>query len=178
VENIRLTNDHRRTLVNLIVASGMAASLTEVNKREHQLAEKVRNRAYTAKDREVMETLPKGWLEERETIQLQVGESYTELHFSDATRMKADTGRCVIVLPARDELAAEIVQWQRDKTKHNEARDKLKDNTRAVINSVGSVRKLLEVWPEARVFTEQVKLTKPQLPALPIAALNKQLGLP
>lgn len=49
----------------------------------------------------------------------------------------------------------------------------------AVLNSVTTDTKLIEIWPEAVAFIPAAeKANTPQLPALPIADLNKMLGLP
>lgn len=49
----------------------------------------------------------------------------------------------------------------------------------AVLNSVNTDKRLVEVWPEAVAFIPAAeKAATPQLPALPIAELNKLIGLP
>lgn len=49
----------------------------------------------------------------------------------------------------------------------------------AVLNSVNTDKRLVEVWPEAVAFIPAAeKSNTPQLPALPIAELNKLIGLP
>ena len=51
----------------------------------------------------------------------------------------------------------------------------------ATLASVGTISKLVDVWPEARVFAERYKVDGEQkaiLPAIPRAELNDVLGLP
>lgn len=49
----------------------------------------------------------------------------------------------------------------------------------AVLNSVTTDKKLIEIWPEAVAFIPAAeKANTPQLPSLPIAELNKLIGLP
>lgn len=58
-------------------------------------------------------------------------------------------------------------------------REQLTVSVMAVLNSVSTDKKLIEVWPEAVAFIPAAeKAATPQLPALPIASLNKMIGLP
>lgn len=58
-------------------------------------------------------------------------------------------------------------------------RDALRLKIRAVLNSVTTVKKLLEVWPEAKeLLPAQLEEARVQLPAVQTASLNAELGLP
>lgn len=49
----------------------------------------------------------------------------------------------------------------------------------SVLDSVTTDKRLIEIWPEAVAFIPAAeKANTPQLPALPIAELNKLIGLP
>lgn len=55
----------------------------------------------------------------------------------------------------------------------------LKAKIRAVLNSCTTVKKLLDVWPEAKeLLPEQLEEARPQLPAVQTADLNAAIGLP
>lgn len=58
---------------------------------------------------------------------------------------------------------------------------KAKRTAEATLSSVNTIAKLIDVWPEARVFAERYKVDgerKAILPAIPRAELNHVLGLP
>lgn len=58
---------------------------------------------------------------------------------------------------------------------------KAKRTAEATLGSVTTIAKLIDVWPEARVFAERYKVdgeAKAILPAIPRAELNHTLGLP
>ena len=58
-------------------------------------------------------------------------------------------------------------------------RDTLRLKVRAVLNSVTTVKKLLDVWPEAKeLLPAQLEEARVQLPAVQTASLNAELGLP
>jgi hypothetical protein len=61
------------------------------------------------------------------------------------------------------------------------AKETLKAQVRAAVNSVNTVKQLLDVWPEAKeLIPEQVLKPNPKkgLPSVPVADLNKAVGLP
>lgn len=68
---------------------------------------------------------------------------------------------------------------------HGEARDTLdrewnllRENAEAVINSVTTIKRLLEVWPEGWAYIENAEAARPiqsKLPAIPVPALNAML---
>lgn len=58
-------------------------------------------------------------------------------------------------------------------------REQLTVSLRAVLDSVTTDKRLVEVWPEAVAFIPAAeRAASPQLPALPIADLNRLIGLP
>lgn len=59
--------------------------------------------------------------------------------------------------------------------------EKASRTAKATLNSVTTIAKLIEVWPEARVFAEKYLVSGDQkalLPAIPRRELNNALGLP
>jgi len=76
-------------------------------------------------------------------------------------------------------LVEQLHAIDHDATALNSEIEQLKVSLWAVLNSVGTDKKLVEVWPEAVAFIPAAeKVSTPQLPALPIAELNKLIGLP
>lgn len=64
-------------------------------------------------------------------------------------------------------------------TELGKRRNDLKTQVRAVLNSCTTVKKLLDVWPEAKgLLPQQLEEARPQLPAVQTADLNAALGLP
>lgn len=58
-------------------------------------------------------------------------------------------------------------------------REQLTVSLNAVLDSVSTDKQLIAVWPEAVAFIPAAeRASSPQLPALPIADLNRMIGLP
>lgn len=84
-----------------------------------------------------------------------------------------------VTLPAGDPDGVLLDQIDYDAQTLKQEREQLTVSVMAVLNSVNTDKKLIEVWPEAVAFIPAAeKAAAPQLPALPIASLNKMIGLP
>lgn len=83
------------------------------------------------------------------------------------------------VIPTGNPFAEQLYAIDHDATALTSEIEQLKVSLNAVLNSVSTDKKLIEVWPEAVAFIPAAeKANTPQLPALPIAELNKLIGLP
>lgn len=84
-----------------------------------------------------------------------------------------------ITLEAEHPLTQQLFDIDHDSEALKQETEQLKLSLWAVLNSVSTDTKLVEVWPEAVAFIPAAeKASTPQLPALPIASLNKLIGLP
>lgn len=84
-----------------------------------------------------------------------------------------------VVFAADHPLVLQFGQLENRKADLTSKRATLKQQVQAVLASVTTVKKLLEVWPEAKeLLPQNVEGAKPQLPALPIADVNALIGLP
>lgn len=84
-----------------------------------------------------------------------------------------------VVFAADHPLVLQFGQLENRKADLKSKRGTLKQQVQAVLASVTTVKKLLEVWPEAKeLLPQNVEEAKPQLPALPIADVNALIGLP
>lgn len=109
----------------------------------------------------------------------------SEIHLNMAgVRVRAKLSKYSIA-PSSGTLLADnpLVQTWYDLRAEQEAAEKDHDNiraqVRATVEKFGSVKRLIEAWPEAKELLPAVlPEKKPQLPALAIADLNKLVGLP
>jgi len=84
-----------------------------------------------------------------------------------------------VVLLADDPLSIELHLIDADAEKLKSDKEQIIVSATAVLNSATTDKKLIELWPEAIAFIPAAeKAAKPSLPALPIAELNKMIGLP
>lgn len=74
---------------------------------------------------------------------------------------------------------AEILIQERNR--HNAAYNTAETQIHAALAAVGTVKRLIEAWPEVEPFAAkwlEDSPKKPQLPAIPVASLNAMLDLP
>lgn len=84
-----------------------------------------------------------------------------------------------ITLLADDPLTEQLYAIDHDDAALKSEREQLTVSLWAVLDSVTTDKRLVEVWPEAVAFIPTAeRAASPQLPALPIADLNRMIGLP
>lgn len=84
-----------------------------------------------------------------------------------------------VTLLADDPLTEQLYAIDHDATALKSEREQLTASLLAVLDSVTTDKRLIEVWPEAVAFIPAAeRAASPQLPALPIADLNRMIGLP
>lgn len=84
-----------------------------------------------------------------------------------------------VTLLADDPLTEQLYAIDHDAAALKSEREQLTVSLWAVLDSVTTDKRLVEVWPEAVAFIPAAeRAASPQLPALPIADLNKMIGLP
>lgn len=84
-----------------------------------------------------------------------------------------------VMLSSDDPLTEQLYALDHDADKLKAEIEQLSVSLWAVLNSVSTDKRLVEVWPEAIAFIPAAeKASTSNLPALPIADLNKLIGLP
>ena len=59
------------------------------------------------------------------------------------------------------------------------SRQQIKDNVQAVVYSVSTIKRLIEVWPEsAELIPTDVEVVRAGLPAINFENLNASIGIP
>lgn len=174
----RLTNASRDAICKKAIEHAFGKESAQLGAEREKLARDVYEDLYLIADRRRMQRLPKGWLPEVSSIQVQFGSSFTRLSFDKKVRIPSDDEhRCVKVYIATSELALRHADLRgREKAleaKRTEARAKV----RATLNSVNTLNRLHEIWPESKHFTTGISFEIPNLPAVPVKELNKLLGI-
>lgn len=84
-----------------------------------------------------------------------------------------------MTIEAGDQLVELLYAIDHDAAALKSEREQLTVSLRAVLDSVTTDKRLVEVWPEAVAFIPAAeRAASPQLPALPISDLNRMIGLP
>lgn len=203
----RLTNDYRRQLLVAITRRTYQPKFEELLQEGKELADRVYNSVYPKKDRELMESLPSGWVPESDCVALNMdgelrciywnGSLFGPYAWKAVDRMPHpfdrpnDLERRIaykhIWGRGRAQLKENAEEIRKDLIEFNDKLENLRDEyfdawrrAEAVLNSVSTVGKLLKIWPEIAEFVpeEWYCPRKANLPSLPIAQLNEILDLP
>lgn len=147
---------------------------------------------YSKKERDLMASLPTGWVGEASYGQVMIDGKVTQINFGynrpvphasaqDVHGTKPvsavlDEGHPYLLKREERRVAAEAHdQFNRD---YRERRNSLKVRIRAIIESVTTIKRLIEIWPEVVDFLpEEVSDPVSGVPAVLIADLNADLGI-
>lgn len=195
---MRLTKDIKTAILNAALKkAGIPDREAAIRNRYAEWAEAVRVRYVTPEAEAVIEAarvaisgIPKELgaslsLSRNKSIDYaNVGGQRREVYFCGALKHShSDPTRKAVVCPGYgqvtitvdDPLTEHLYAIDHDAAALKSEREQLTVSLWAVLDSVTTDKRLVEVWPEAVAF---IPAASPQLPALPIADLNRMIGLP
>lgn len=192
----RLTKETREAIAKDLVKHRFAEAVQAVYRKRADLADAVYRDLYKASEREQMATLPAGMLPEVDDMGVRFGGVYTNVYFSgyiygDLAKVATvdrngshrrvffkHKGGCVKDYDARHKLAIqheEVSGAAADLVKEVDAAHRA---ALGAISKVGTVKRLIEVWPEVAPFARRFDTGPAQLPMIRTEQLNKILDLP
>ncbi|MGL5281149.1 MAG: Nmad5 family putative nucleotide modification protein [Plesiomonas shigelloides] len=84
-----------------------------------------------------------------------------------------------IAIPADHQLAKEWDVIHQEELRIKEIQDTVRVNVTAMVNSVTTIKKLIDVWPECvELIPEQVNKPVVNLPTIKVDQLNTMIGIP
>lgn len=199
--SIRLTTSIKEQLERELIRYRFSEEASTLVGDYAQLAHDVYDDVYSELTRKKMEALPKGWLPHRGGIGVQfgdIGSSYAELNFSGkcygeisyaggregndrgANRLVpySDVSGCTKRYEATDPMAE---RYDSLEARYKDLEERIrvaKKVARSAMDSVTTINRLKEVWPEIAPFTERFETRPNQLPTISRPDLNGILGLP
>lgn len=196
----RLTNDIRSSIATLVLRHRFEDEIEALVADRAAFAEEVYNDIYRKPDREKMAALPSGWLPEANRIGAQfgaTGNTYVQLDFAGSVYGNVskfrkigdrnDVRRRLLTKHAHG-CAKAYEDSHRLSVKHMELDARfgaLKSSittaerqTETALASVGTIKRLIEVWPEVAPFALKFEDAPRNLPTVPTSELNKLLDLP
>lgn len=200
---VRLTNVIREQIAkNALIKSGVIAELEDIDKRKGQLAQDARVFAFGGSDKakeidSIMKKLEKLESEAQKmgvSIYISASKNYG-IDLAIGGRRLGRIGYGVdnkgdsiaLVTPQRDnclfsadhEITIKFDNLLSEQAKANKRKEDIEKTVWAALNSVTTVKRLIEVWPESQeLIPENVDSVKASLPALKVEDLNKMIGLP
>lgn len=199
----RLTTPIRDALLEKLLERAFKTRCEDFLKRAATFAVKVHADVF-GDDLAKMKALPKGWLPTDDDIMVRFGGDQTRLSF------RGSLGSCGIpdifrqcgalggdnvylvftsatqnstakVYNARDALATEYEAFINERKDLVEEIGRAARTVRAALNSVRTIQKLIDIWPEVEEFAKEFLVDgerKALLPDVPRAQLNAILNLP
>lgn len=164
-----------------------------LEKEKLSLGTKLYNIFYSETVRNQIEDLPKGWLPESNSISFRAPScGYQCFYFSEIKAGNRESKRFLdkdngtISLTRENKTHCKILDLIETLTDKQDAytteRKAAQTAAMALLNSVTTVNKAIEVWPEAEFFIRQAvsgySKSNAPLPVVMTENLNKQLGLP
>lgn len=196
----KLTNSDREEILGKVMTFKFKSKLEELITKQAVFASKIYDDVFTDKERKIMESLPDGWMETQTHVKVRFGaENYSNLEFNGRynsvyfafvnvdkiesvskripTIFKYNTSK---IYEALDPLAEEYTAICNEVNSLKDVINKTYYSTRAALQSITTVSKLVKTWVEIKPFIPSYCFDEYeiQLPAIKVNQLNEMLGLP
>lgn len=174
---MKLTQAMRDFVIAVMLDHRFRADELAAQKRFPVLAERI-YRDVLGDSIEKMASLPEGWLPELYSIHVSFGSAYDCIRLLESRRVPhSRTKGAFAAYDARHHFTDEWQGIRDDRKSLYAERDRVRSQLAAVLASVSTINKLVEVWPEAAPFVPTGKASS-NLPAVDFKSLNKALKLP
>ena len=191
----RLTISIREEITKAALAHRFAEDVKALIDAKAEFAASVHADQYSKADRQRMDELPEGWLENAECVGVKFGTDYNRIYFNgytygqiaqatdykreDRKRLLAKhTHGCAKAYDAVHKLSSRHFELDGRERDLREAYKLAERQIKAALSEVTTIKRLIETWPEIAPFATKFENEKPTLPALPTQHLNKILDLP
>lgn len=192
----RLTKEIREAIAKDLIKHRFEDAVKSLYAKRAALADAVYRDLYTKAQRDQIDALPEGMLPTTDDISVNFGTAYTRVYFSGHTYgdlnkiVHADRASSyrrvhykhkdgsVKVYEATHKLAIEHERLSGVMSDLVKQIDEARRAAMVAMASVGSVKRLIEAWPEIEPFAKRFDTERPQLPMTQTDQLNKILDLP
>ena len=182
MKSIRLNESIRHKIISALLEKRFSKEDEAKAKKSQSLAQQVYNDQIQKKDRDIMATLPDGWLPMVSSLRVQFGDDYTYLSLKESVPLPHNRSKYTFAVYEKDHKLTK--KFSDIDSKDDEIRDgkvDIKKKAWAILTSVRTTKQLFDVWPEVQGVVLSVIETPEEpkhLPALPISEVNKAIGLP
>ena len=177
----RLTQSMRDTIERRLLDHRFAAEEKAIKEERAALGEAVYRDLYPKKVLDQMEALPNGWLPESQSISVRFGDgigNYQGFRFEQSRRLQERHEGTAKVYDEKAPLAKRYAALKDREAALKSDTQEASKKARAVLNSVTTLKRLVEVWPEVAPFVKGLGDDGSKgVPAVPIKELNETLNL-
>lgn len=176
--SVRLTKEIRKAITSKILKYTFDARFADLSTEESAIAEAVYADLYSNTVLSQMKAMPSGFLPTNNELRIRFTNLHTYLKLKENRLMADKHYKNWITYGADHPLTERWLQFENTKKSLNSERDNLSSHIRAVLASVTTIKKLIEIWPEIKEFAEPFE-KEPIVTAVsfPIQELNTRLGL-
>lgn len=161
-KSIRLTNQVRDEILLGLLKHGFDTEAKEIEERRYALSVKVYNDVFSKKDRDLMDSLPAGWLPQVTAIKVQFGGASSgvcERGFKEKVSVphkhkNYDSTNVLKVYEDSHKFTVEHDKITDDIKEFNARKIKAKAQANAVIYSCNTTKALKDAWPEIAEIVE------------------------
>lgn len=183
--SVKLSTHHRNNIRKTLLLDKFAARREANKKRLQEIAERIYRQVFPEHLEAKLNEVPETWLPRVNQICFRV---CAEHHMVDLDRWVRvpyeklwNSGHtvCLVNLLPPDPIALAYVEYRDEKMRLEKEESKVSDEINAVLYSVTTANKLMQVWPEIKPLVERI-CGAPQtvnLPAPRVDHLNQLLGL-
>lgn len=182
----RLTKALRDDIHHALMKRAFVERKEDLDRREHELADKIYNRAYDEKTQALMAQLGADFFPQLQSFIVRFGHDDDRVNMKTARPVSNNVdnyNRCrfLLVLEGDDPLTEEHRAWKKDKTAYTEERYKLSNEARGILEACSTVKRLCETWPEICPLLSALGIKQKSAPCLLPAVrkdMNKLFELP
>lgn len=199
----RLTTNIREALLKKLLKRAFGGQVQDLMERQSKFAVRLYEDALGKKDLALVNSLPKGWLPEDDDFKVQIAGTVQGIYLngtlngysipSEFRDAGAECARIYLPFPnskkqqvmkvyeAGHPLAEEFQAFCNETTDLKEKIGRAARTAKSAMESVTTVKKLIEVWPEVEEFAKDYLHDgerKAVLPMIPRTELNAALNLP
>lgn len=196
--SVRLTHDMRSSIRAALLKHRFEKDVRALIKERAAFARAVYDDIYKAKQRQIIDSLPQGWLPITGAISVKFGATYVSLEFSGGgeggLKVRQITGEpldsvhlpvaakhshgCVAVYDAGHRLSTRHEKIAAATADLKKAISEADAQISAALDATSTTAGLVKVWPEIEPVLLKLSPASVPLPAVPTAKLNEMLNLP
>lgn len=152
----------------------------DLEREENALALQVYHDLHGLQNQALMDKLPSGWFELKSKLTVEIDFQTVRLSLKEQRKFAYRYSSGIVkIYPPNHDISRAYLEYKKVKDQLSNEEQKASHDARALLNSVTTLKKLLEIWPQVEPFVkdfwEQEKSA--QLPALPIQSLNAMLNM-
>lgn len=168
----KLTSAQRAKILKAVLADTFKGRMEAIHAKENEIALAVYHDVFSADEIAMLNAAPEGWFDTSALLRVVSGGVVKDLGVRLPVRMPFKKRISVLkVYEATSPMAERITALSNAAADIREERSQLSASIEALLGSVSTVKKLLEIWPAVTTHAPWLLEEKKALPAIPVASV-------